>query len=139
MSKKNRKIKYGGYKRTSHLGQFLSDAVVVKIDKIGEQYIVASPLIQFEGDIVVAPSVKRPVNRRYGVLKFVAGDTRLEAEVQKLLRINHLKGGIALVAPRVFHSVNGKGDDGVWPPFIPEGIKVRVKSVKIGINKSKGD
>ena len=44
--------------------------------------------------------------------------------------MNHRKGGITFVAPRVLSSADG-GDDGVWPPFMPKDIKVRVKSVKI--------
>lgn len=130
MPKKNRKVRYGGFKRTTSLRQIISGANVVKIDKVGERYIVASPHIRREGVIGVAPSVKPAVNKRYGVLKFAVGDTKLEAEVEKLLKMNHRKGGITFVAPRVLSSADG-GDDGVWPPFMPKDIKVRVKSVKI--------
>lgn len=130
MPKKNRKIKYGSFKRTTPLGQFISSTNVVKIDKVGEQYIVASPHIKRERVIGLVPSVKRTVNKRYGVLKFAVGDTKLEAEVEKLLKMNHRKGGITFVAPRVLSSADG-GDDGVWPQFMPKDIKVRMKSVKI--------
>jgi len=50
--------------------------------------------------------------------------------------MNHRKGGIAYVTPKVLGSAEGC-DDGVWPPFMPNDIKVCVKSVKIG-RKSKG-
>ena len=129
--KNNRIIKNRGYKGFTTLGKLVSDSNIIKIDKQGEHYIVASPYIKREGIIFVSSDVKRSINRQFGVLKFAASDTRIAAEVEKLLKMNHRKGGIALVAPRALGSIDG-GDDGVWPPFVPKDIKVCVKNIKIG-------
>lgn len=101
-------------KRYGNLGHLSSKTGIVRIDKFGEDYVVIPPIVD------------RKMFRKHRTLRFSLGDMIMEKEVEKLLKRNNARGGITIVTRRAL-SCNDDNKGGVWPPFIPQNIKIKVE------------
>ena len=94
------------------------DKNVIKIDRLGEKYIVTSPF------------VKNSPLLRPSKIEFYPHESEIAAKVEKELQKIRLRGGKILITHRALGIIDGD-DDGVWPPFISKKIKGSVKIIKI--------
>ena len=113
MPKKRFKYDNGRITRITH-----SDQHVVKIDKIGEKYVVTSPL------------KKRGFLLRPSKIKFALYELDVVARVENELEKVKLSGGKIFITHRAL-GVNDGDDGGVWPPFVSSKLKGSIKILKI--------
>lgn len=125
MQKNNRK-RHREAKKHFTIGELRSNEI--RIDRIGKKFVVESTYIKRKSPINWSPQTKLVFNRKFGVLEFNADDKVIGAVIEKLIRLNHNKGGRTYLTSRV---LNGEsGDIGVWPPFMPKDIDFYVMDVK---------